>query len=70
MWYIHRNLIRAMEDAMPWNKDTQKDYKRDWKVMETTLTDRVIPRYEFATIRPCIDRRLDLLLAFSRQLVY
>ena len=31
---------------------------------------RVIPRYEFATFRPCIDRRLHLLLAFSCRLVY
>ncbi len=28
-----------MEDAMPWNQATQEEYKRNWKELDTTLTD-------------------------------
>ena len=39
MWYIHRDSQQPMEDAMPWDKATQEEYKRNGKELETTLTD-------------------------------
>jgi len=39
MWYIHRDFLQPMEDAMPWNQATQKEYKRNRQELETTLTD-------------------------------
>ena len=39
MWYIHRDFLQPMEDAMPWDKATQEEYKRNRQELETTLTD-------------------------------
>jgi putative transposase len=52
MWYSELIATSDLEDPMPWNRTTRKDYKRDGRRYESDVTDK-----EWATLEPMIPKQ-------------
>jgi putative transposase len=52
MWYSELIATSDLEDPMPWNRTTRKDYKRDGRRYESDVTDQ-----EWATLEPMIPKQ-------------
>ena len=52
MWYSELIATSDLEDHMPWNRTTRKDYKRDGRRYESDVTDK-----EWATLEPMIPKQ-------------
>ena len=52
MWYSELIATSDLENHMPWNRTTRKDYKRDGRRYESDVTDK-----EWATLEPMIPKQ-------------